>query len=71
MSDNIIEVTGVSKSYGGVLANKDISIRVPKGKITGLKCHVTADHGGFGPTRRRPSVRGRDRSQPVASGMTG
>ena len=36
MSDNIIEVTGVSKSYGGVLANKDISIRVPKGKITGL-----------------------------------
>ena len=36
MSDNIIEVQGVSKSYGGVVANKDISIVVPKGKITGL-----------------------------------
>lgn len=36
MSDHIIEVTGVSKSYGGVIANRDISIVVPKGKITGL-----------------------------------
>ncbi|NQW10371.1 MAG: ABC transporter ATP-binding protein [Alphaproteobacteria bacterium] len=33
---NIIEVHGVSKSYGGVQANTDISINVPYGKITGL-----------------------------------
>ena len=32
----IIEVTGVSKSYGGVIANKDISLSVKKGGITGL-----------------------------------
>ena len=32
----IIEVRGVSKSYGGVVANKDISIDVKKGGITGL-----------------------------------
>ena len=31
-----IEVKSVSKSYGGVVANKDISIRVPHGRITGL-----------------------------------
>jgi branched-chain amino acid transport system ATP-binding protein len=31
-----IEVKGVSKSYGGVVANKDISIQVPEGRITGL-----------------------------------
>lgn len=33
---NLIEVRGVSKSYGGVVANKDISIDVADGKITGL-----------------------------------
>lgn len=33
---NIIEVRGVSKSYGGVRANADISIDVGKGEITGL-----------------------------------
>lgn len=32
----IIEVRGVSKSYGGVVANKDISIDVEEGGITGL-----------------------------------
>jgi len=32
----IIEVHGVSKSYGGVKANTDISIDVEKGGITGL-----------------------------------
>ena len=32
----IIEVTDVSKSYGGVVANKDISMTVEKGGITGL-----------------------------------
>lgn len=35
MSD-IIEVTDVSKSYGGVRANRDISISVKEGGITGL-----------------------------------
>ncbi len=32
----IIEVKDVSKSYGGVVANKDISIEVEEGGITGL-----------------------------------
>ena len=36
MSDNLIELTGVSKAFGGVQANEDISIVVPEGKITGL-----------------------------------
>jgi len=33
---SIIDVQGVSKSYGGVLANTDISMQVEKGGITGL-----------------------------------
>ncbi len=32
----IIDVKGVSKSYGGVLANTDVSVQVEKGGITGL-----------------------------------
>ncbi|HAA91839.1 MAG: ABC transporter ATP-binding protein [Rhodospirillaceae bacterium] len=32
----IIEVENVSKSFGGVVANHDISLTVPEGKITGL-----------------------------------
>ncbi len=32
----ILEVTGVSKSFGGVVANSDISLNVPTGKIIGL-----------------------------------
>ena len=36
MTENIIEVRNVSKSYGGVVANHDISLDVPSGKITGL-----------------------------------
>jgi len=32
----IIEVSNVSKSYGGVVANKDISMKVERGGITGL-----------------------------------
>lgn len=36
MTNYVIEVEGVSKSYGGVVANKSISLRVPEGKITGL-----------------------------------
>ena len=32
----MIECRGVSKSFGGVVANEDISITVPKGRITGL-----------------------------------
>ena len=34
--DSIISVTDVSKSYGGVVANKDISLTVERGGITGL-----------------------------------
>ncbi len=36
MSSDIIEVVHVSKSFGGVIANNDISMTVEKGKITGL-----------------------------------
>ena len=33
---NLSRSSGVSKSFGGVVANKDISIDVEDGKITGL-----------------------------------
>ncbi len=33
---SIIEVQGVSKAYGGVIANKEVSISVKQGGITGL-----------------------------------
>jgi ABC-type branched-subunit amino acid transport system ATPase component len=36
MSDAIIEVTHVSKSFGGVIANHDVSLTVQRGAITGL-----------------------------------
>ena len=36
MSDAIIELKHVSKSFGGVTANRDISLTVPRGGITGL-----------------------------------
>ncbi len=32
----LIEVSGVSKAFGGVQANLDISMEVPEGRITGL-----------------------------------
>ena len=34
--ENIIEVENVSKSFGGVKANIDISLKVKKGSITGI-----------------------------------
>ena len=34
--DDIINVTAVSKSYGGVKANVDISMKVKRGSITGI-----------------------------------
>ena len=36
MSENIIEVNNVSKSYGGGHANVDISMVVKQGSITGI-----------------------------------
>ncbi len=36
MSDAIIEVENVSKSFGGVVANKEVSLSVARGAITGL-----------------------------------
>ena len=36
MSDVIIEVDGVSKAFGGVKANTDVSMQVQRGGITGL-----------------------------------
>jgi branched-chain amino acid transport system ATP-binding protein len=32
----ILEVSGVTKSFGGVIANQDITLNVPNGSITGL-----------------------------------
>jgi len=32
----LLELTGVTKSFGGVVANDDISLRVPEGAIIGL-----------------------------------
>jgi len=34
--NTLIEVSGVSKSYGGVVANHDVSMSVPEGGITAL-----------------------------------
>lgn len=36
MSKAILEIENVTKTFGGVVANHDISIRIPRGKITGL-----------------------------------
>ncbi|HZD26251.1 MAG TPA: ATP-binding cassette domain-containing protein, partial [Alphaproteobacteria bacterium] len=36
MSETVIEVRDVTKSFGGVVANKAVSLSVPKGRITGL-----------------------------------
>jgi ABC-type branched-subunit amino acid transport system ATPase component len=36
MTTPVLEISGVSKAFGGVIANKDISLNVPEGKITGL-----------------------------------
>ena len=34
--NSIIEITGVSKAFGGVIANREISVNVAEGGITGL-----------------------------------
>lgn len=36
MTAPLIELKGVTKSFGGVVANDDISLTVPEGRITGL-----------------------------------
>ena len=36
MADNVIQVMKVSKSFGGVKANVDISLTVERGSITGI-----------------------------------
>jgi len=35
-NSRLLDVSGASKSFGGVVANKDISLHVPEGKIIGL-----------------------------------
>ena len=42
----VIEVTGVSKSYGGVVANENVSLTVPSGGITGLIGPIAFDARG-------------------------
>ena len=41
---SILEVNNVSKSFGGVKANVDISMSVEKGKIVGLIGPVSYTH---------------------------
>jgi len=36
MSEAIVDVRGVNKAYGGVIANRDVSLKVTPGGITGL-----------------------------------
>ena len=36
MTATILEVRGVRKSFGGVVANNDITLKVPEGRIVGL-----------------------------------
>jgi len=36
MSEPLLQVTGVSKAFGGVQANRDITLTVPQGGIVGL-----------------------------------
>ncbi|MGH8737633.1 MAG: ATP-binding cassette domain-containing protein, partial [Burkholderiales bacterium] len=36
MSEAIIEVRGVTKTFGGVIANHEVSLKVDPGGITGL-----------------------------------
>ena len=36
MTEPIIELRSVSKAFGGVIANKDVSLSVARGSITGL-----------------------------------
>jgi branched-chain amino acid transport system ATP-binding protein len=36
MSDAVIEVEGLTKSFGGVVANRGVTLRVARGGITGL-----------------------------------
>ena len=36
MDAPLIEVRGVTKAFGGVVANRDVSLDVPRGRITGL-----------------------------------
>lgn len=36
IATSVIECSGVSKAYGGVVANEGISLSVPEGQITGL-----------------------------------
>src|SRR5215510_7439278 len=36
MTQAVIELKGVSKAFGGVVANHNVSLTVPRGRITGL-----------------------------------
>lgn len=36
MSNIVLDVRNVSKSFGGIAANQDVSLTVPEGRITGL-----------------------------------
>ena len=35
MNDAIIEITNVNKSFGGVVANRNVSLSVPRGRSPG------------------------------------
>ena len=60
MSKTLIEVSGVSKAFGGVVANHNVSLRVEEGSITGL-----IGPNGSGKTTLFNSIAG---THPVDSG---
>ncbi len=60
MNDRLIEIQGVTKAFGGVIANNDITLDVPEGRITGL-----IGPNGSGKTTLFNSIVG---SHPIDSG---
>ncbi len=66
MNDSIIEITNVSKSFGGVVANRNVSLSVPRGRsyrtdrsqrigqdhLVQLDRRISSDRFGFDPFRR-------------------
>src|SRR3546814_20471839 len=57
----MIEVQGVSKAFGGVVANHDVSLSVPEGRITGL-----IGPNGSGKTTLFNSIVGYHPNEPVS-----
>ena len=44
----LLELSGVTKQFGGLVANKDVSFSVREGEIVGLVTHRDLFHGALG-----------------------